>query len=412
MEIIKWVRGAAARVVSATKKSVGMVLGFIAKNGERFVEDVKDTWRRVAPILRDHVKPFLDKLENWVPPNSWIGTAVVYIKKGMEALLALENSPVLKLIEKAILWAIDKAKKYRDFFLSEEEMDEVWKQREDLHDVTSGFNNEDQRKAFSLAEMVHDIVLARSAIKHIFDKNDVKDLDLYLRLRATQKLLDGAQKSIDRALSVDEISLDDIFLLRVAANLISDKPTLVDADAERLDRIVERKFGKSLLAFVFEEMVMAWSSSLSTAEEEWAVQNKAFSKDRTILRRLEQTVKLGGELDSEESTLLSELRESVPRSERILNDTADLILAKKKYIYASEGLLQVLEKPEEYFAQKEQEYLADGAKKVGGLIVNLSQENRAWSSLSKEEQSLINDYANIFAADSKARAAKLVEVEV
>ena len=371
------------------------------------------SWKNpVAPILRDHVKPFLDKLENWVPPNSWIGTAVVYIKKGMEALLALENSPVLKLIEKAILWAIDKAKKYRDFFLSEEEMDEVWKQREDLHDVTSGFNNEDQRKAFSLAEMVHDIVLARSAIKHIFDKNDVKDLDLYLRLRATQKLLDGAQKSIDRALSVDEISLDDIFLLRVAANLISDKPTLVDADAERLDRIVERKFGKSLLAFVFEEMVMAWSSSLSTAEEEWAVQNKAFSKDRTILRRLEQTVKLGGELDSEESTLLSELRESVPRSERILNDTADLILAKKKYIYASEGLLQVLEKPEEYFAQKEQEYLADGAKKVGGLIVNLSQENRAWSSLSKEEQSLINDYANIFAADSKARAAKLVEVEV
>lgn len=404
------VASAARKVVSVAKEYAGKALSYIADNGERFIEKVKETWARVSPILRSHIKPFLDKLEVIAStiPISWVKTAVVAMNRGLEALLALENSPVLKKLEKAILWATEKAKKYKDIFLNEEEMNDVAMQKEYLHEAASKLNDKDQIRAFNLAEMIHDFILARSAIKHIFDNDIVEDFDHFLRLRATQKLLNEAQTTIDRAESAEDISLDDIFLLQIAANLISTKPSLSEKNADRLELIVEQRFGKSLIAFVFEEMVMAWSNSLETSEQEWAAQNKGLAKDKTILRRLEQTIKLGGELDAEESILVKELNEVVPIGEKSLSDAADKILAKKKFIYASEGLLQVLEKSD----NEMEDYIANGATKVGSLIVSFAQDDRSWSSLTEDEQSLINDYANIFETDSKLRAAKFVEVAV
>lgn len=402
----------AKTVVSAAKKVAEKAICFLADHGEQMVEKVKETWARVSPILRSHVKPFLDKLDLLTKPIPWLNTAVVAINKGLEALLALENSPILKKVEKAIRWAIDKAKHYKETYLSKEEIKDAEAQRTALHEASEKLMDAEQRKAFSLSEMIHDFVIARSAIRHIFEDNAVADFDHYLRLRATQKLLHEAESTIDKAMSVEDISVDDIFLLHVASNLISETPTLSDADAATLEGIVQKRFQKPLLVFVFEEMVMAWSNSLDSMEKEWAANNQELARNRTILRRMEIAEKLGQELEVDEKSMTAELRKVVPEAEASQASLEDRILAKKKYIYASEGFLQVLEKPEEYYTRDGHEFLAEGARKIGGLIVDLAQADRPWSSLNEEEQGLINDYANIFEADSKARAEQLVRVAV
>ncbi len=402
----------AKTVVSAAKKVAKKAICFLADHGEQMVEKVKETWARVSPILRSHVKPFLEKLDLLTKPIPWLNTAVVAINKGLEALLALENSPILKKVEKAIRWAIDKAKHYKETYLSKEEIKDAEAQRTALHEASEKLMDAEQRKAFSLSEMIHDFVIARSAIRHIFEDNAVADFDHYLRLRATQKLLHEAESTIDKAMSVEDISVDDIFLLHVASNLISETPTLSDADAATLEGIVQKRFQKPLLVFVFEEMVMAWSNSLDSMEKEWAANNQELARNRTILRRMEIAEKLGQELEVDEKSMIAELRKVVPEAEASQASLEDRILAKKKYIYASEGFLQVLEKPEEYYTRDGHEFLAEGARKIGGLIVDMAQADRPWSSLNEEEQGLINDYANIFEADSKARAEQLVRVAV
>ncbi len=402
----------AKTVVSAAKKVAEKAICFLADHGEQMVEKVKETWARVSPILRSHVKPFLEKLDLLTKPIPWLNTAVVAINKGLEALLALENSPILKKVEKAIRWAIDKAKHYKETYLSKEEIKDAEAQRTALHEASEKLMDAEQRKAFSLSEMIHDFVIARSAIRHIFEDNAVADFDHYLRLRATQKLLHEAESTIDKAMSVEDISVDDIFLLHVASNLISETPSLSDADAATLEGIVQKRFQKPLLVFVFEEMVMAWSNSLDSMEKEWAANNQELARNRTILRRMEIAEKLGQELEVDEKSMIAELRKVVPEAEASQASLEDRILAKKKYIYASEGFLQVLEKPEEYYTRDGHEFLAEGARKIGGLIVDMAQADRPWSSLNEEEQGLINDYANIFEADSKARAEQLVRVAV
>lgn len=404
--VASFVGSTAKATFQVAKEYAGKALGWLADNGERLVEGVKETWRRISPILKLYVKPFMDAAEKYTKEIPWVGKAVLLINKGLGALLALENSPVLKKLEKAILWSVEMARKYKDYLLSEEEKKEVEEQKKALHEAALKLNDAEQRKAFSLAEMIHDFVLIRSAVERIFTNNSVTSLDHYLRLRATQKLLNEAQNKIEKAVLIEDISNDDIFLLQVATNLISDSPVLADREAERLEVIVDKRFGKSLIVFVFEEMVMAWGSSLESLEREWSEKNQSFSKDRTLLRRLEQEIKLGSELDAEDAIIIKELRKSVPAAENSLDEKADLILARKKYIYASEGLLQVLENSDI------EEHLIDGARKVGELVINLAQENKGWSDLNEEQQSIINDYAIIFEEDSKVRAEKLVKVGV
>lgn len=49
---------------------------------------------------------------------------------------------------------------------------------------------------------------------------------------------------------------------------------------------------------------------------------------------------------------------------------------------------------------------------VGRLLIECAQNGKQWNELTEEEQSLITDYANIFAEDSKKRTQELVEAEV
>jgi len=71
-----------------------------------------------------------------------------------------------------------------------------------------------------------------------------------------------------------------------------------------------------------------------------------------------------------------------------------------------------LEKSEEQFEEEGRDYILDDVATVGRLLIDCAQNGKQWDELSVDEQSLITDYANIFAADSKQRNQDLIEAEV
>ncbi|MNV61111.1 hypothetical protein D3C71_1536050 [compost metagenome] len=72
----------------------------------------------------------------------------------------------------------------------------------------------------------------------------------------------------------------------------------------------------------------------------------------------------------------------------------------------------MLEKDEQQLIAEGKEYLLEQGSMVGTLLIDCSQNDRAWASLSAEEQSLINDFANIFGADCQKRTETGLLVEV
>lgn len=95
-----------------------------------------------------------------------------------------------------------------------------------------------------------------------------------------------------------------------------------------------------------------------------------------------------------------------------LSQKAEENRAMQSYVHAAEGFLQVLEKTAEQFEEEGRDYIVDDVATVGRLLIECAQNGKQWSELTGEEQSLITDYANIFAEDSKKRTQELVEAEV
>ena len=110
--------------------------------------------------------------------------------------------------------------------------------------------------------------------------------------------------------------------------------------------------------------------------------------------------------------MLDDLRMLLPRDETRLEALGNETRAKRNYVFAAEGFLQLLEKSEEQLVADDQEYLIDHGGKVGEILVRCAQHGEKWESLSAEEQSLIVSFANIFEADCKKRTDAFRVVEV
>ncbi len=78
----------------------------------------------------------------------------------------------------------------------------------------------------------------------------------------------------------------------------------------------------------------------------------------------------------------------------------------------SKRSIRVLEKTAAQFEEEGRDYILDDISTVGMLLIDCAQNGKKWNKLTADEQSLITDYANIFAEDSKKRNQDLIEVEV
>ena len=414
-----------ATVVKGIKKAQEVAvkaLGWMAEHAEGFVGSVKKVWSNAKPYV-DKFALFLDMAAK-VAPYPWLKTALTVLSKTLIALTAFENSPIAKKIDAAIKWAIKLAKMWQQ--RREQNTNNTSNQQEsevfDENDISeakahqSTFRTADAepsidletKRALKLAAAINDFEIARTELKNAL-AGEPQSFEHYLRLRATQKLLNMAEKKFNSAQTIDDLSQDDLFLLEVASDLIKANPELSDVAATRLDQILKNVCGRALTPFVFEELVASWSLRAKSLENEWEIALKALSKDKVLLKTITLAKQIQDKLSLEEETIYSELQITVPQKQLELDQMLNELSDVNRYVGAVEGFLQLLEKDEAQLIKEERDYLIYEGEQVGILLIKCAENDIAYNSLSEDEQALITDYANIFKADSGSRIERVLE---
>lgn len=218
---------------SAAKEVAGKAIGWMAEKAEGFVDGVKKVWQAVKPYVSVIQKCLLMAAKGI--PIPWIQGVLIGLEKVLGALTAFENSPIAKKIDEAIKWSIELAKRWQksrkaeaevDERLSEEELMAAKRHQENLRFAEREVVSPEQRHHLELASAINDYEIARSDLANVIDSSP-ENFEHYLRLRATQKLLNMADKKFRSAQSVDELSADDLFLVRIASDLIKANPELL-----------------------------------------------------------------------------------------------------------------------------------------------------------------------------------------
>jgi len=406
---VSTVKNVASKVWEKTKEVAAKAVGWMAEKAETFVGNVKKVWETVRPFIDSHIRPMIKVAADAVT-HPWLKGALLALDRGLGYVANFDRTPFAKKLDDAIKWAIQAAKNLKETILSEAEVAVAEERREVFAEAAVQMSPQEGR-AIQLAAMINDFVMVQSAIKKVLESNTIQDFEHYLRLRATQKLLKLTEQVLNRAADVEEITDDDIFLLKAGAGLLAANPTLSDSDAQHLDRIILVRAGKKLIPFVFEEMVMAWGQNLKRLDTECSTYSTALSKNTVLLRRLEMAKKLS-DITVEEEVMLGQLRDETTSLNAQVDRLSKENREMRNYVYAAEGFLQTLEKSQEELEAEGRDYLAEEGGQVGMIIIECAQNGREWETLTKDEQMLIIDYANIFKAESEARSQQLVEVEV
>ncbi len=400
----------ASKAWDTAKNVASSTVGWLADKAENFVGTVKEIWKTAKPWV-EKLAPYISKGIALLP-FPWAKGVAAAVEKGIQALLALENSPILKKIEEAIMWASNAAKHFREQVLTEDEIEEAEQRQRDFQEAMKAMKTEEQRQSIRFAAVINDYILVQTRIQEILAQDEVKDFEHYLRLRATQKLLKSAEKTLTTAQNLNEITVDDSFLLNVGSNLLAKKPTLSDADAERLDKIIKRRFsGKSLIPFIFEELIRAWETKYQNMEAKWEKLNKDTAILKREMKKLEVKLKIEP-LTQEEEIQLTDFKNELTIVHNNLKCQGEENRAMQNYVHAAEGFLQVLEKSAEEFEEEGRDYIVDDVATVGRLLIECAQHGKPWDELTEDEQMLITDYANIFAEDSKKRNQDLIDAQV
>lgn len=392
--------------VDSAREIVHSAVSWVAERGEAFIGTVKETYAKVKPYLQKS-SPFLKGIAAAVP-IPWLKAAILAVDTGITALMALENSPILKQVERAAHWVIDVAKRL-DRKLTAMEEAQAREHQQAFQKAQAAVSEAGQAGVFDIAAMINELALVKTGIANLLEEGDFNGYEHYLRLRATQKLMRSAEDALTSAKTLDQISKDDMFLVQIGATLLSEHPQISDAEASRLDGIVRARHGKGLTPFVFEEMSKMWQLALTDDERLWkrTAQTLAAAKAKMNRLKLEALV---SDLEPQDAQALTELTANLPLAMTANDDLMERNSERENYISATEGFLQLLEKTPEQLRADEQDYLLDQGAQVGALLTECAQKDLRWADLSQEQQDLIADFANIFRADSVKRGAAL-EVE-
>ena len=427
-----WVSNAVSSVASAVSSGVsaiyntaknmaGKAVEWMAEKAENFVDGVKKIWETIKPYVTQ-IRVALKVAAAATAAIPWLSGALLALDKGLGALTAFENSPIAKKIHQAIEWSIKLAKRWQS--QKKENNNEMQQEREPLNDIEL----EEARKyqadlRFAEREVVTPELQHQLELAAVFNDFEIASADLektiqsspenfehYLRLRAAQKLLAMTEKKFHSAKTVDDISADDIFLVRIASDLIKLNPELSNNAALRLDRILINIHGKKLLPFVFEELIASWAKRAEILDKQWSLENVTLSKDTTLYKYLLGAQEIQSELSTEEMEQLTTLEATLPKQKEALTSLATRQRDMERYVGAAEGLLQVLEKSPEQIEAEDRTYLLEEGAHIGKLLIDCAQTDTPFNQLDKEDQSLLTDYANIFKNESKARMKSLLEV--
>lgn len=406
--VVSTVVKASSTLVKKGKEMAAKAIGWLADEAETFVGDVQKVWRTVQPYISKTRAALLVAAK--VAPWPWAKALAAGLERALAFVENLDKHPIAENLQKAVDWVIRMAREIKTKILDDLEIKTAERNAQDIAEAMS-MVPEEERKALKASELVNNYLLVKTKVARAVNQNTVTDFEHYLRIRAAQKLLAGYDQIMDNLQSIDNVDPDLFFIIEVSAGLISEQPDLSESQTERLDLLTIKLFGKPLVPFVFEEMIIAWALDVDAIEQQWAVLNKELAKDKVMRRRLELSQDIEP-LTAEEQVYLTNLVISTDKDSQTLQSLDVAAREKRNYVYASEGFLQLLEKDEATLVEEDREYLAEEGAEVGKLLIECAQNGRAWTSLTPQERLLITDFANIFKADCKARGAAFKEVEV
>ncbi|KRW74745.1 hypothetical protein AO735_03565 [Pseudomonas sp. TTU2014-096BSC] len=399
-----------SNVWEKTKEIAGKALNFMAEKAESFIGAVKEVWAKAKPFIESVIRPAIRVAAKWTAANlptfPWVSGALTAFDKALGALVAWDQTDMAKKLDDAITWAISKASDLRNVWLNDEEMAEAEQHGAVLREARGKVRGE-AAQGIDLAQLITSYAQLASRIKDVLENTNISDFQHYLRLRAAQKLLIDTELRLTEAQDINAIDHDDLFLTETAAELLKAQPRISVQQTQRLDEIILQRFGKKLIPFVFEELIIAWGINLDSLEKEWKALNDTLSEKKVEHRRLATSQRLA-ELNAEESARLAKLDTELPKLNAQVQHKRKKTNEMRNYVFAAEGFLQMLEKEPEEFAGRE--YMIEDSATVGMLIIDCAQHGKQWEELTEDEQSLIIDFANIFEEASRARAARLVEV--
>ncbi|PTV54110.1 hypothetical protein [Pseudomonas putida] len=406
--IINKVVSVASAVVKKGKEIAAKAIGWLADEAETFVGDVQKVWRTVQPYI-SKARAALLAVASAVP-LPWVKGLAIGLERVLAFIEQLDKHPIAENLQKAMDWVIKMARDLKAKMLDEAEIATAEANAKHFAEAMT-LVPESEKDALKVSELVNNYLLVKAKVSRAVAQDSVQNFEHFLRIRAAQKLLGGYQQMMEDLKSIENVDPDLFFIIEAANGLISDNPQLSQEQTQRLDVVTIKLFGKPLVPFVFEEMIIAWALDVEAIEQQWAVLNKELAKDKVLRRRLELTKDIEP-LSAEEQVLLSNLMVSTDRDTATLQALDTTGREKRNYVYASEGFLQLLEKDEATLIEEDREYLAEEGGEVGMLLIACAQHGRPWASLSADERALITDFANIFKADCKARGAAFKEVEV
>lgn len=404
-----WIADKVSSGLSWAKEKVSQACDWIAEKGDKFIDDIKETYQKVKPFLQQ-IRPWMDNLAQIagtaLPQFPWVGAVIAGAGKIIDGLFALENSPVAQMLEKALRGVIKFAQFVKQRYLTPEEVKEAQEYQQDFQKIGQMSLDDEQQKSIQLLQMLNNYGIIKVQLRDTLEMG-VGDFQHYLRLRATQKLLDEADYKLTTTTSLDQVNTDDVFLINTAQKLL-ETAELSENDAIQLDEIIQKRFGKSLIPFVFEGLILVWVQKQTELEKAWKECNQEVAKNKVLKNRLEVAQKVS-ELTSEEQQIYHDLLPLLTGLETKLKRLDKERRSMKSYVYAAEGFMQILEKDEGMLQAEDKDYLIDDSAEIAGIIMKVAQNNVDWDMLTADEQSLITDYANIFEQEGKARAEHLAQ---
>jgi hypothetical protein len=407
--LVSTVRSVASTIWTEGKRIAAKVVDFVANEAEHVVGAVKRVWKTVKPYVAT-ASLLLKGAAAATKAYPMLSGAISACARVLDALLAFEASPLAKKLDAAIKWTIEMAKKVHAW-LSDEEMAEAAKHKRAFEEAAKQASSEEEQHALRVTAFLVDSLRLRRQIADLVEGDAIADFDHYLRLRAAQKLLEHAEQTLRKARSAHAISQDDLFLLKVSAALLEANPVLSDADAERLNSIVEVRFNQSLLPFVFEELMLAWAGEMKAREQEQRAVDEKLIDDHIKYKRALRDKK-NGRLSAEEAAKVTQTGDEIAaRMEALKTLRADNAWYRI-LVQAAEGFMLVLEESEEELIATDRGHIAAHSAEVGQIILDCLQHGKPWSALTEDQQMLVVNFSNVFENAANKRADQLVKVDV
>ncbi len=401
---VSYVKETVSRAFERGREKAIQAMDYIAEKGERFIDNVKSTYKAVKPFLKK-ARPWIDRIGDIAGvPFPWLKPAISVIGVAVDGLLALENSPVAHALEKALRGVIKIAKFTKGRYLSEEEVVQAKQNKKALERADELYLTQEQQDAINLSTLLNNYSIIKKELRDLLEEG-VTDFQQYLRLRAVQKLLDMAESKLTQTTNLNGISKDDIFLINIGEQLLNSEE-MTEKDTLRLDDVIRQRVGKKLIPFVFEELMLVWVDKQVKLEADWNACRKEVSQLNAIRTRLESSKKVQA-LEADEQKVYDETVAKLSGQRAKLERLEKENRSMENYVYAAEAFMQLLEKDEKELIAEDKEYLIEDSPEIANIIMKVATHNIDWEALSEEERDLITDFAAIFKLDGRQRAKEL-----